>query len=50
MTIVILDTGVLGLACHPSRRETFMSIWAWMEALRAAGHIVAIPEIADYEL
>jgi hypothetical protein len=27
-----------------------MAVWQWMEALRAAGSIVAIPEIADYEL
>jgi predicted nucleic acid-binding protein len=50
MTIVVLDTGVLGLACHPSRRELFMAVWEWMEALRDAGHIVAVPEVADYEL
>jgi predicted nucleic acid-binding protein len=48
--MVLLDTGVLGIACHPSRRVPFMSIWEWLEALRSAGHIVAVPEIADYEL
>jgi len=50
MTTVLLDTGVIGVACHPSRRVPFMAIWEWLEALRGAGHTVVIPEIADYEL
>lgn len=44
---VLLDTGPLGIAVHPSPRAGFGE---WLLALRAHGTNIVIPEIADYEL
>jgi len=50
MTTVLLDTGVLGRACHASHRELTEAVQDWIVSLRYAGHKVVVPEIADYEL
>lgn len=44
---VVLDTGPLGRLAHP--RPT-ADIEAWFTDLAAAGAIIAIPEVADYEI
>ena len=48
-SVVLLDTGPLGLVTHP-RREMREEPFRWLVGLRAAGVRVAVPEIADYEL
>jgi predicted nucleic acid-binding protein len=48
--VIVLDSGPLGVACrrrdHPDVDDL---TWWWIQA-RANGTIVAIPEIADYEV
>lgn len=44
---IALDTGPLGELAHP-RRNT--DIAAWIDAANAAGVIVYLPEIIDYEV
>lgn len=48
-SVVLLDTGPLGLLTHP-RRSIREEPVDWLTGLRRAGVRVAVPEIADYEL
>ena len=45
--VVLLDAGPLGMVAHPRKNP---EIKAWMERLIRAGVVVAVPEIADYEV
>ncbi len=45
---LMLDTGVLGMVCHP-RRHGDVRMWL-RGALGFRSHTVLVPEIADYEL
>jgi predicted nucleic acid-binding protein len=50
--ILIFDTGIRGLLCHPSAKQNrAISAWlsAWLAA-RAHDFVAYVPEIADYEL
>lgn len=48
--IVVLDTGVLGSITNPNQKSSDVkAMIAWAGRLRAAGHVFAIPAIADYE-
>jgi hypothetical protein len=50
--ILILDTGILGLLCHPSAKQNRrISVWlsGWLAA-RVADFLAYVPEISDYEL
>ena len=47
---VILDTGVLGLVTNPSAAPGPEACKTWLKRLLLNGVIVAVPEIADYEL
>jgi predicted nucleic acid-binding protein len=43
----MLDTGPLGMACHPRPNAEFA---AWFTNLVQSGREIFVPEIADYEL
>ncbi len=43
----MLDSGPLGMACHPKPNADFAR---WLEAICEAGVTVMVPEIADYEI
>jgi predicted nucleic acid-binding protein len=47
---LFLDTGVLGLVTHPKGSGDATACLKWMRDCIAAGSIVCVPEIADYEL
>jgi predicted nucleic acid-binding protein len=47
---VVLDTGVLGLVTHPSKKLEPRDCKEWLETLLHKGASVYVPEIADYEL
>lgn len=47
---VVLDTGVLGLVTHPSKRSEPRDCKEWLKTLLQQGVAFYIPEIADYEL
>lgn len=47
--LVLLDTGVLGLATSP-KTLVHNEVIAWINRLLKAGHSTLVPEIADYEL
>jgi len=50
MKHIILDTGILGLICHPSKKPEIHAAREWLVEIRNTGVVVVIPEIADYEL
>jgi len=50
MKYIVLDTGILGLICHPSKRPEIIAAQEWLVNVRNLGNVVVIPEIADYEL
>ena len=44
---VALDSGPLGMLCHPRANPRFAS---WFRRLMESGTVVFVPEIADYEV
>ena len=48
--IVLLDSGSLGLATNPRVIAAAEEGSRWLDRLIASDHVVAIPEIVDYEL
>ena len=46
---VVLDTGVLGLVTHPSKKSEARDCKEWLKTLLQEGVSVYVPEI-DYEL
>lgn len=47
---VVLDTGPLGLLCHPAGGADARRAQGWARELVGAGVVLVVPEIADYEL
>jgi predicted nucleic acid-binding protein len=48
--VIVLDSGPLSLVTHPQGNQDALACQAWLATVAAAGDIVAIPEIADYEV
>jgi hypothetical protein len=48
--LVVLDSSPLGLACNNPRRPPAAYCLNWLDGLVAAGKIVYVPEIADFEV
>jgi predicted nucleic acid-binding protein len=48
--VVLLDTSVLGMVTNPRATPETTRCRAWLQALLTQAIVVAIPEIADYEL
>jgi len=48
--IIVLDSGPLGDACRKRDDHTVERLILWLCQTRANGAIIAIPEIADYEV
>jgi predicted nucleic acid-binding protein len=48
--IIVLDSTPLGLACLRPGRPHGDACRAWLDALRLAGILVVVPEIAHYEV
>ena len=44
---IVLDAGILGLVTHPRPHRAFV---AWWDGVLTSEVVVAIPEIADYEV
>ena len=49
-TVILLDTGLLGLITYPKVTVERDQCRQWLVSLSAQGFEVRIPEIADYEL
>lgn len=49
-TIVLLDSGPLGMVTNPRASSQTNECNRWLESLLSKGIEVAIPEIADYEV
>ena len=47
---ILLDAGPLGLLTTPRRTPQVEAIRAWLIERRAAGDVILVPEIADYEV
>lgn len=50
MTLVLLDSGPLGLLTHPKVTPENLAAFRWLRGLLTAGVPVVLPEIADYEV
>ena len=50
MTIVLLDSGPLGLVTNPSGSLQALQSKQWLQFLLSSGYRVLILEIADYEV
>jgi predicted nucleic acid-binding protein len=48
--IILLDTGVLGMATNPKATSQCQECKQWLNALSNRNYLVALPEITDYEL
>jgi predicted nucleic acid-binding protein len=48
--IIVLDSGPLGVACRRSGPPDVERLRDWLDQTNAMGAIIAIPEIADYEV
>ena len=48
--LVVLDSGPLGMLCNPNPTVTTQAAHEWSRARLIAGDLIAIPEIADYEV
>ena len=48
--VILLDTGPLGLATQDPRKPQARRCEEWLRGLADEGAIIAVPEIADYEL
>jgi predicted nucleic acid-binding protein len=52
MSILLLDTGILGRLCHPNQRQN-RPVTQWLSGLLSAANSqtrIIVPEISDYEL
>jgi predicted nucleic acid-binding protein len=50
ITIIVLDTGPLGLLAHPKASATATWCVDWLAQVLMAGARVVVPAVADYEL
>ncbi len=48
--LLVLDTGVLGMATNPKVTPNSMECHQWIRSQLQKGNYLVIPEIADYEL
>jgi toxin FitB len=48
--IILLDAGPLGLLAHPRPTPTSLECRQWAREVQAAGAVIHIGEIADYEV
>lgn len=48
--LVLLDTGPLSAVTNPRNNRETAPVVTWLQEIMRAGHEVAVPEIADYEL
>jgi len=49
-TVVVLDTGPVGMITNPNASGANRECYQWMESLVSRGVQVWVPEIADYEV
>jgi hypothetical protein len=50
VTIVVLDSGPLGIVTNPKATPTNEACRSWLRGLLSGGARVVLPEIADYEV
>jgi predicted nucleic acid-binding protein len=48
--LILLDTGPLGIISNPSQSQTVLTCRNWAQQQQQQGHLIVIPEIADYEV
>jgi len=48
--LIVLDTGVAGLLTNPRPAALAKTCRQWFNLLQAAGDVMVLPEIVDYEL
>lgn len=49
-TVIVLDTGPLGLCSNPKQSGDNLACYQWLEGLVAQNRRIIVPEIADYEI
>jgi hypothetical protein len=48
--IIVLDSGPLGLLCRRPNKPLVAQCHSWILTLEMSGVMIAVPEIADYEV
>jgi len=48
--LILLDTGPLGIISNPSQSQTVLTCRTWAQQQQQQGHLIVVPEIADYEV
>ena len=48
--VVLIDSGPLGLISNPRMSHTAHACRNWADLLLKTGHVIVLPEIADYEV
>ncbi len=48
--LILLDSGPLGIISNPSQSQTVVTCREWAKSLHEQGHVIVVPEIADYEV
>lgn len=47
---IVLDSGPLGMICHPNPRGEARHCQSWLQSMAARGNRIVIPEISDHEV
>lgn len=47
--VVVLDSGVVGVLTNRNPKPDVVACRQWVTDLTAAGHVVVLPEVSDYE-
>lgn len=48
--LILLDSGPLGIISNPSQSQTIVTCREWAKSQHEQGHVIVVPEIADYEV
>jgi predicted nucleic acid-binding protein len=48
--LILLDSGPLGIISNPSESQTVVTCREWVRRQHEQGHVIVVPEIADYEV
>ena len=48
--LILLDSGPLGIISNPGKSQTILACREWANKQVQSGHIIVVPEIADYEV
>lgn len=48
--LILLDSGPLGIISNPTKSEIVLACREWAQNQHSQGHVIVVPEVADYEV